>query len=466
MLLLKLATPIRSKVSGVKAPVVQKQANIGGSFSKILKSLLKGQPDPQGKATANSITAKITPLAKGTAEAQREEQRNTSTSGTVKELKSQQIPFPIKHLEITSPSKETVPTAKSKTFKATEKSRTVTASIEKQKPTFTYQTAAETKNIKDSKERKPSSSANFVITPHHEKNKAGKQLNSKEKPTEIGQLNIGLPIPSAEEEKSLQIPPTAPPQIKVPSRKVETPKATLNVDTETKTQVGTPSLNLNTEKRMGKEKHPLIVKAEALPEKTAATAQKVKNHKPAKSRKTKTLETTSSSNRTKKLKALISPFFKISQNDEIAETPLMLNREVSIHHKTEQTAGSQINTINQTFSKPLQQEQALSDGNSSGQNRESNNPKNHGTDILPKDRTFNFEFNTKDFSIKALMNTRFLTMNLNFSSDIFADPKLLKEIEAIVSSVFPSGKVSLKVKGKTIYSSRFKREEEALSLRV
>ncbi len=169
------------------------------------------------------------------------------------------------------------------------------------------------------------------------------------------------------------------------------------------------------------------------------------------------------------VKNLTSPYFRTPSNEELKEFALSYNKETNklfSYHKPEQNSLSSSSITSHVTIKTVPQEQNFSDSTSYNQSRENYYQKSQGTDTLPTDKTFSFEFNAKEFSVKALMNSKFLNLNLNFSSEIFVDPRFLREIESVVSSAFPLGKITFKVKGKTVYSTRLKKEEKAFSLRV
>ena len=81
--------------------------------------------------------------------------------------------------------------------------------------------------------------------------------------------------------------------------------------------------------------------------------------------------------------------------------------------------------------------------------------------------TYTFSLDLKNFSFKAGFTRNALSLSINFLSGQGITPSLIEEIESVVrSSGIAFGRIQLKVKGKTVYSSNVKKEEVSLELRV
>ena len=78
-----------------------------------------------------------------------------------------------------------------------------------------------------------------------------------------------------------------------------------------------------------------------------------------------------------------------------------------------------------------------------------------------------FSIDLRNFSLKAGFTRNALNLSINFLSEQGVTPSLIEEIESVIrSSGIALGRIQLKVKGKTVYSSNVKKEEVSLELRV
>ncbi|WP_165863694.1 hypothetical protein [Phorcysia thermohydrogeniphila] len=80
---------------------------------------------------------------------------------------------------------------------------------------------------------------------------------------------------------------------------------------------------------------------------------------------------------------------------------------------------------------------------------------------------YTFSLDLKNFSFRAGFTRNALSLSINFLNEQGVTPSLIEEIESVIrSSGIAFGRIQLKVKGKTVYSSSVKKEEVSLELRV
>jgi len=81
--------------------------------------------------------------------------------------------------------------------------------------------------------------------------------------------------------------------------------------------------------------------------------------------------------------------------------------------------------------------------------------------------TYTFSLDLKNFSFRAGFTRNALSLSINFLNEHGITPSLIEEIESVIrSSGIAFGRIQLKVKGRTVYSSSVKKDEVSLELRV